>query len=103
MASIPGLKNLCTPALVYFALSFVTILVMAFQNLGNPASYCVGRYSCNVTDINMLFLMKFVYVVFWTWVLNIICREGYEGLSWLLVLIPYMLMLIFILSMFIIN
>jgi hypothetical protein len=101
MASVPGLKNLCMPAFVYFVLSISTIIVMILQNLGNPASYCIGRYSCNVTDVNMLFLMKFVYVIFWTWLLNIICREGYEGISWLLVLLPYILMLIFILGMFI--
>jgi|LauGreSuBDMM15SN_2_FD.fasta_scaffold00064_14 hypothetical protein len=101
MASLPGLKNVCTPAFVYFVLSIITLFAMILQNLGNPNSYCIGRYSCNVTDVNMLFLMKFVYVIFWTWLLNIICREGYEGISWVLVLLPYMLMFIFILAMFI--
>jgi len=101
MASIPGLKNVCMPAFVYFVLSMATLFAMVLQNLGNPNSYCIGRFSCNVTDVNMLFLMKFVYVIFWTWLLNIICREGYEGISWVLVLLPYMLMFIFILAMFI--
>uniref|UniRef100_A0A6C0K2K3 Uncharacterized protein n=1 Tax=viral metagenome TaxID=1070528 RepID=A0A6C0K2K3_9ZZZZ len=101
MASLPGLKNVCTPAFVYFVLSFITLLAMIIQNLGNPTSYCIGRYSCNVTDVNMLFLMKFVYVIFWTWLLNIICRQGYESISWILVLLPYLLMLIFILALFI--
>lgn len=101
MASVPGLKNVCTPAFIYFIISIATLFIMIMQNLGNPNSYCIGRYSCNVTDVNMLFLMKFVYIVFWTWLLNIICREGFETISWILVILPYILMLIFILGMFI--
>ena len=101
MPSIPGLKKVCTPAFVYFVLSIITLFAMIMQNLGNPNSYCIGRYSCNVSDVNMLFLMKFVYIIFWTWLLNIICREGFEGISWVLVILPYILMLIFILAMII--
>lgn len=101
MASVPGLKNVCAPAAVYFVLSAITLFAMLMQNLGNPTAYCVGRYTCNVGDVNMLFIMKFVYVIFWTWLLNIICREGFESVSWVLVLLPYILMLIFILSMFV--
>jgi hypothetical protein len=102
MANIPGLKNVCMPAFVYFILSIATLAAMLVQNLGNPNSYCIGRFSCNVTDVNMLFVMKFIYIVFWTWLLNIICREGYEGISWVLVILPYILMFIFILGMFVV-
>jgi hypothetical protein len=101
MAKVPGLSNVCTPASVYFVLSIITLIVMVMQNLGHPTSYCIGRFSCNVTDVSMLFLMKFVYILFWTWLLNIICREGFEGISWVLVILPYILMLVFILTMFI--
>jgi len=89
------------PAMAYLALSILTIFIMMFQNLGDPASYCIGRYSCNVSDVNMLFLMKIVYVLFWTWIINIMCRDGFEGIAWILVMIPYILMLIFIMSLFI--
>jgi hypothetical protein len=101
MASVPGLKNVCAPAGVYFVLSAITLIAMLMQNLGNPTAYCIGRYTCNVGDVYMLFTMKLVYVIFWTWLLNIICREGFEGISWVLVLLPYILMLIFILTMFV--
>ena len=103
MSELPGLKNLCLPAIVYLSLSLFTVFVMYFQNLGDPRSYCIGRYTCNVSDVGMLFLMKIVYILFWTWILNIICREGFEGMSWVLVIMPYILMLIFILTLFIPN
>ena len=101
--NLPGLNHLCMPAMAYLALSILTIFIMMFQNLGDPASYCIGRYSCNVSDVNMLFLMKIVYVLFWTWIINIMCRDGFEGIAWVLVMLPYILMLIFIMSLFIPN
>jgi hypothetical protein len=35
----------------------------------------------------MIFIIKIVYVIFWTWVLNLICQQGYTPVSWLLVLL----------------
>jgi hypothetical protein len=89
--------------MAYLALSIMTIFIMMFQNLGDPASYCIGRYSCNVSDVNMLFLMKIVYVLFWTWIINIMCRDGFEGIAWVLVMLPYLLMFVFILTLFMPN
>jgi hypothetical protein len=100
MANIPGLKNLCTPAYVYLVISLIAIIVMAFQNISNTNMYCVGMYDCNVSSVFMVFLLKIIYVIFWTWVLNIICRGGAPGLAWFFVLLPFILMFLFIALMF---
>jgi hypothetical protein len=94
MAIIPGIKKLCTPALVYFIISIISIIAMAIQNYGNTDLYCLGMYSCNVASIGIIFTLKVIYVLFWTWVLNIICRGGYENVSWFLVLFPYILLFV---------
>ena len=94
--NIPGLKNICTPAYVYFVVSVIALIIMAFQNLGNVNMYCIGSYSCNVTSVFMIFVLKALYILFWTWVLNIICRGGAPGLAWFFVLFPYILMFILI-------
>ena len=101
MANIPGLYKLCTPAQVYLVISMITLIVIALQNLGNPNSYCVGRYTCNVSSISILYSLKILYVLFWTWILNIICKEGYTSVSWFLVILPFLLMFIFIALMFV--
>ena len=94
--NIPGLKNLCTPAYVYLVISVIALIIMGFQNLGNNGLYCVGYYSCNVSSVFMIFILKLFYIVFWTWVLNILCRGGAPGLAWFFVLLPYVLMFILI-------
>jgi len=100
MKTIPGINRLCSPAFYYLVLSIITIVTMYLYNLGDPNSYCIGRYTCNVTSVNMLYIMKVTYVIFWTWILNIMCREEYETMAWIFVIIPYLFMFIFIVSMF---
>ena len=96
MAGILGLKNLCLPAQVYLIISAIALIVIGFQNYGNSNIYCLGMYSCNTSNISLIFVLKILYVLFWTWILNIICRGGAPGVAWFLVLLPYILFFILI-------
>jgi hypothetical protein len=93
---VAGLKNLCQPALLYLVISLSAIAVMALQNYTNEKVYCLGYYSCNVPSVYLVFLVKIIYVIFWTWVLNLICRSGAPIVSWLLVLFPLVLFFVLI-------
>jgi len=89
--AIAGLRNLCTPSYVYLVISLIAIVIMAIQNYGNVNVYCVGSYSCVVSSTMLIFLIKLIYVLFWTWILNLICRAGATPLSWFFVLVPFIL------------
>jgi len=92
-----GLKDLCSPAYVYLVISLVALLLMTFQNLGNGNNtYCVGYYSCDVENTSLVFIIKLLYVLFWTWLLNVICRGGATNFAWLLVLAPFILMFVMV-------
>ena len=97
---LESLKKLCTPAHLYFLISVISLLIMAFQNLGNTNKYCVGNYECTVTSTLGVFAVKMLYVVFWTWVLNTLCRAGYDKLSWFIFLLPFVAMFVLIALMF---
>jgi hypothetical protein len=95
MAPFPTtLKQLCTPAALYFIMSMFALVIVIFQNLGNTSSYNVGNFSCRVPNTFMVFIVKFIYIVFWTYVLNLICKDGHVGISWLLVLLPWLLLFV---------
>jgi hypothetical protein len=89
--AIAGLRNLCTPAIVYLSLSIVILIIMIIQNLGNVNTFCLGQYSCNVSSTALIFIIEIVYVLFWTWILNLICRAGAPSFAWFLVLFPFIL------------
>lgn len=96
MASSIGnwIKSLCTPALVYFGFSMFALLLVLFHNLGNSNSYHLGSwFSCKVPSTLLVISLKGLYIVFWTYVLNLICKNGHPMLSWVLVLMPWCLIL----------
>lgn len=97
MSAFPkSLKELCAPASLYFVISIVALGVVLLQNIGNSNSYHVGSFSCRVPNTAMVFVVKLIYILFWTYVLNLICKDGHMGLSWLLVLLPWLLLFVMI-------
>lgn len=90
------MPNLCKPSYVYLLLSIFTIVILYIQNLDNTTIYCVGSHECDVPNTTFIFLINIVYVLFWTWILNLICKEGFTGLSWFLVMGPYLLFFILV-------
>lgn len=95
MADFPNqMKGLCTPAALYFVISMIALALVFFQNLGNTNSYHVGTFSCRVPNTAAIFVAKLLYILFWTYILNLICKDGHMGLSWLLVLLPWILLFV---------
>jgi hypothetical protein len=70
------INKFCKPALLYLYISFFALLFLLFQK------------------VNFLtILMKAFFVIFWTFLLNALCNNGYKSVSWFLVLLPYVIML----------
>ena len=99
--TIAGLRNLCTPSYVYLVGSMILLAVMYYQNMNNVDVYCLGAYECNVNNVTAIFLGKFIYILFWTWILNLICRSGSPTIAWLLLLLPIVLFFLIIALMFV--
>lgn len=94
MAFPTKLSQLCTPAYVYFIISVLAIVIAAIQNMGNNKKYTLGTFSCNVPSCLAVFIIKIIYILFWTWILNLICKDGHKGIAWFLVLLPFILLFV---------
>lgn len=90
------LKRLCSPAALYFFISMIALILVLIQNLGNSNSYNIGNFSCRVPNTIVVFIVKFIYILFWTYILNLICKDGHTGISWLLVILPWILLFVII-------
>ena len=95
-------KTLCPPAMLYFVISIMFMMMALFQNLGDNRHYNLGDFSCAVPNTTVVFVVKLLYILFWTYILNLICKDGYTTLSWLLVLFPFV-MLFAIIGLLMIN
>ena len=91
-----GLYDLCDPAFYYFLISFSIIIVVGLQNYGQGFNYCIGTQICPTSNIVGIFVVKIMYVLVWTWILNLLCKNGHEIISWIFVLIPILLMFVFL-------
>ena len=86
------LKELCTPAFIYFAISILGLAMVVLQNRNSDIhTLWIGQQNLRVTNVLILFLLKLLYILFWTWILNLMCRDGHSEISWLLVLVPFIL------------
>jgi len=48
----------------------------------------MGNYECPVDNINWIYLIKVIYVLITTIVLESLCKNGYSAISWFLVFFP---------------
>ena len=70
------LESLCAPAILYIAFSITQIIIDIFKNMYNTA------------------FLKFIVMIIFTIVLNILCQRGLGVVSWLIVFIPFITMTI---------
>ena len=73
-------SKLCSPAKLYLVITVIGIVLSLFNKISVVAV-----------------LVKAIFALFWTFVLNWLCEKGYKTLSWILVLLPF---IIIILGMF---
>jgi len=66
----------CTPAKLYFAIAIISCIFALFNNVTFLAIF-----------------MKLIFAFVWTYILNWICSKGYKTISWVLVLLPYIIIL----------
>jgi hypothetical protein len=64
-------SNLCTPAFVYFIMSFVYLIINSFKKI-------------NVVSI----IVSVIGIMAWSWFLNYLCKMGYTTVSWLILIVP---------------
>ena len=89
-------EKLCYPALVNLVLSILGYLYLIYRTL-TAKSYCVGNYKCgSATYNNFTLIIEFIFIIFWTWILNTLCNRGYVNVAWFLVLFPFIFFILFL-------
>ena len=88
------LKKLCTPSFIYFLVSVLSFVLIMLQNLGNTNTYCIGSYSCDVVSTFFALIIQAGYILFWTWILDLMCKAGYSEIAWFVLLVPVILFFI---------
>ena len=85
--------KLCSPAYFYLVVALTFFILMLVQNIynGDLQELCIGSFTCQVSNVVVLFLLQLLYISFWTFVLNALCDYGFKKLSWFIALFPFLL------------
>jgi hypothetical protein len=70
-------SQLCTPAKIYFAIAVISTIIALLSGISF-----------------MFVLMKLLFAFIWTFVLGWLCNKGFTSISWVLVLLPYIIILL---------
>lgn len=85
--------KLCDPAKFYVVIATISYILILFQNIGERGRFTLGSYSCRHSNTGLLLLIQALYIIFWTWLLNLICKIN-KRISWVIVLFPFLLFFI---------
>lgn len=85
---------ICKPTKIYLVLSIIVFIVLIFQNYGNLDYYCLGKLQCDAPDLTLIFVIKVLYIIFWSSVIQIFCDNQQVTIAWLFVLYPIILYVI---------
>lgn len=77
-SSIKSFKSsYCTPAQIYLVFSVIVLIIT----------------SINLKPSAVSIIIHSLYIIFWTLLLNFICSKGYVGISWFLLLLPFIIII----------
>lgn len=76
-------SELCTPAKIYFAIAVISTIIALLSGISF-----------------MFVLMKLIFAFIWTFVLGWLCNNGFTSISWVLVLLPYIIILLAMLKIY---
>ena len=77
-----SLMSICSPALLYLIIAIIALVSMIYSKV--PMQTVA---------------MKGLFVAIYTWFLNFLCSKGHSGISWFLVILPFVVMALFIVAM----
>ena len=86
-------NQLCAPAKFYLVMSIVYYILILLQNIGSHDRFYLGSYSCSHSNPGILLLINGIYVLLWTWLLNLICGIN-KTISWIIVFFPVFVLFI---------
>jgi hypothetical protein len=83
-----AIQALCTPAYLYFVITTIALIISGVHNRVNNRVYSMGCLKWVVPSTLLIFIGKMIYIVFWTWLLHLMCKSGRSDIAWVLVILP---------------
>lgn len=82
------LTKLCSPSLLFLVVSIVILLISFFQNISFRSSLSLGKVKNEIHMTAFVYVLVGVAIIFWTFLIDKMCKLGYSKVSWGLFVVP---------------
>ena len=82
------LQKLCSPSLLFLLVSIAILVVSFFQNISFHSSVSLGKVKNELQMTSIVYVFVAIGIVFWTFLIDKMCKSGYSQLSWGLFVVP---------------
>lgn len=95
--AILSVGGLCPPAQAYLGLSLVGMFFFFFTAYDASQQFCDKSIGCNIGNTSFMMVVKLLFVLLYTWMLNLLCNRVSPWASWVLVLLPFVYVALYML------
>ena len=88
--------NLCLPSKLYMIIGIIFLIVSYYHDMktNDSEKICLGSLKCAIKNTPAYYGLNVIFILFWAWFLNLLCRYGWGKTAWFIFLFPYVLMII---------
>ena len=89
---------LCLPSKIYLVISIIFLIVSYYHDLktNDSEKVCLGNVKCAVKNKPAYYAFNVLFILLWSWLLNLLCRYGWMKTAWFILLFPYIIMILLI-------
>lgn len=87
------IKNLCQPAFIYMIYGIINILLLIYvlffsQDINSSFRNMFNQLGIKISNMFFYYviLTKLIQTIFWIFIIDLLCRNKYNKLAWLIIL-----------------
>ena len=96
MTILETFYNLCLPSKLYMIIGIILLILSYYHDTktNDDEKICLGSLKCAIKNKPAYYGLNVMFILFWAWFLNLLCRYGWGKTAWFIFLFPYVLMII---------
>jgi hypothetical protein len=93
MTILETFYNLCLPSKLYMILGIILLIVSYYHDLktNDEEKICLGNLKCAIKNKPAYYAFNLTFILFWAWLLNLLCRYGWVKTAWFIFIFPYII------------
>jgi len=81
------------PETIFFGLALLTLTITWIYDYYHYNAECMASFQCISYFPTIFYFLYFILIIFWTWIISLMTKYGYELFAWIALVVPFILYL----------